>query len=300
MRIKVLLATLVGAVAINGAVAGTYCPPPAKCAKCPVDCCDDQPGNIGVSYMSDYIFRGVRYSRDAVGLHASYTIDNCVVPVTVGFNHITSLASRGVSALGGGNPGGDQTNAFAEVALPGLFGFDTALRYDHFFYPNWRGPSGNNNGRGDSHGSVSLIIARELFCGVTLAYTREYDFNSPSAQIPFSGANTDDGAWIHTLGLSKSFCISDCIGLDLSGGVLYTDNVWGAARASDSTRSAGWNNYYLEAALPISVGCCSTLAPYIGYNGTPDSWMADGTLGLLDGQNANDVLHGGVRLNVKF
>lgn len=303
MKIKLLLATIIGAVSIHGAVAGTYCPPPAQCAKCPVDCCDDQPGNVGVSYMSDYIFRGVRYSRDAVGLHASYTIDNCIVPVMLGVNHITSLASRGASAIGGANPGGDQSNLYAAIGLPGVCGFDLGLRYDHFLYPNWRGPSATNSGRGDSHGQLGLTVSREIFCGVTFAYTAAHDFQSPSAQIPFSGVgfnNDNDGAWIHTLGLSKSICISDCIGLDLSGGVLYTDNVWGLANASGSTRSAGWNNYYLEASMPISVGNCATLAPYVGYNGTPDSWLGDGTPGLIDGQNANDVLHGGVRFNVKF
>ena len=107
MNIKILLATVIGAVSFSGAVAGTYCPPSAKSAKCPVDCCDDLPGQFGISYGSDYFFRGVRFARDVVGLNASYTIDACCIPVTVGVNHWTSLSSNINNRLGNN---GDHTN----------------------------------------------------------------------------------------------------------------------------------------------------------------------------------------------
>lgn len=301
MKIKLLLTTLVGAVALNGAVAGEWCPPAP--AKCPVECCDDTNGTVGISYGSDFIFRGVRYARDFVGAHASYTIDNCVLPVTLGVNHITSLASNNaVNRLGGPSAGGDQTNLFAAAALPSIAGFDLGLRYDHFLYPNWRQPSGANN-FGDSHGALGLTVSREIFCGVVAAYTAQHDFNSPSAQLfpagaGFTNSNADNGAWIHTLDLSKSFCITDCLSLDLNGGVLYTDNQW--INGSGSQRSAGWNSYYIQAALPIAVGNCGTLSPYIGYNGTPDGWLADGVYNGIPGANANDVFHGGVRFLVNF
>lgn len=298
MKLKLLLATIFGAVAVNGAVAGTYCPPPAQYDKCPVECSPDSPGYVGVSYMSDYIFRGVRYARDTVGMHASYTIDSCIIPVTLGVNHYTSLSSNNPgNRLGGPNAGGDHNNLYAAVELPSVYGFDLGLRYDHYFYPNWRTPAGAP-GFGDSHGALGLTISREILCGLTLAYTAQHDFNSPSAQLPFGNSSTDNGAWIHTIDLSKSFSITDCVSLDLRGGVLYTDNMW--AGGSGSQRSAGWNNYYMEAALPIAIGRCATLSPYIGYNGTPDSWLADGVPNGIPGANANDAFHGGVRLGVKF
>jgi hypothetical protein len=257
--------------------------------------------------MSDYIFRGVRYGRDTVGMHASYTIDNCWIPVTLGVNHYSSLTSTTFSRTGGN---GDHTNIYAEVGLPSVCGFDLSLRYDHYLYPNLRAPAGNPpfDTFGDSHGALGLTISREILCGVRLAYTAQHDFNTPAAQFPFWNSNTDNGAWIHTIDLSKSFCITDCIALDLSGGVVYTDNVWSPAgfpapapgNVNGPTRSAGWNNYYLEAALPIVVGRCATLTPYLGYNGTPDGWQADGVQNGIIGANENDVFHGGVRLGVKF
>jgi len=313
MKFKHLLATLLGVAVINVAVAGPYCAPPSASDKCPVECCPDSPGYVGVSYMSDYIFRGVRYSRDTVGAHASYTIDNCFIPVTLGINHYSSLSSTDFTRTG---IGGDHTNLFAEVGLPSICGFDLGLRYDHYLYPNVRTPDnlGVDGARtGDSHGALGLTISREVLCGVTLAYTAQYDFNAPSAHsspIGLWNSNNDDGAWIHTIDLSKSFCINDCVSLDLSAGVLYTDNVYGPSTINPSnnvlrngpTRSAGWNNYYIEAALPIAVGNCATLTPYIGYNGTPDTWQADGVQSntVPNTSNDNDIFHGGVRLGVKF
>ena len=101
--------------------------------------------------------------------------------------------------------------------------------------------------------------------------------------------------------MDKSICITDCLSLDLSAAVLHTDNVWNAA-VNNTNQSSGWNSYYLEAALPINVGRCATLTPYIGYNGTPDGWVGDGVVGYTDGgnQNENDVFLGGVRFNFQF
>jgi hypothetical protein len=309
MKIKLLLGAIIAAASLSGANAGSYCPPAKDCAKCPVDCCEELQGNVGVSYMSDYIFRGVRYSRDAVGLNASYRFDNCVAPVTIGVNHISSLGSNTVSELNAYAPGanGDQTDVFVAVGLPSICGFDFGLRYDHYMYPNAR--IANNAVLGDSHGALGLTVSREVFCGLVLAFNSTHDFNQPSAgtwnqfgTVP----STDNGAWIHTASVSKSFCITDCISLNLTGGVLYTDNLWnnnGANHTAGNVRSSGWNSYYVEASLPISIGKCATLSPYVAYNGTPDGWVADGVQGLgeLGGDpNANDVFNGGIRLNVGF
>ncbi|MDF1816268.1 MAG: hypothetical protein P1V20_28980 [Verrucomicrobiales bacterium] len=316
MKITLLTASIIGAFSISGAVAGpyNYCPPPAKSVPCPVDCCEDLSGHVAISYMSDYIFRGVRYSRDTVGLTASYSFDQCCQQVKIGVNHYSSLGAGHRGNYLGHN--GDQTDIFAVVGLPSLCGFDLSLRYDHYLYANARTPGGNgflgNERTGDSHGALGMTITREIFCGLNFSYTAAYDFQGPSAQA-FGNANVaaigagngiipnnlqDHGAWIHTLALNKSYCITDCVGLDLSAGLLYTDNVW--QNGSGGGSSAGWNNYFIEAALPIIIGRCATLTPYIGYNGTPDTWMADDIYNGMPSGNRNDVFHGGIRLGVDF
>ena len=282
MKIKALLATLIGAVALQGATAGEWCPPVID--KCPVECCDELPGSISVGYDTDYIFYGVRLARDVVWADVNYTFDlPCVgLPVTIGAWHLSSLGS-GVAT---GNDGyGDETNLYAAVGLPSICGFDMELGYKALFYPTTRGPRGTLNNGGDSQNEISLTISREIFCGVTASYRAAHDFNIRDFNSPGQDLS---GSWIHTIGLDKTIDISDCIALDLSGGVLYSDNYW-ANQVAAGNRETGWNNYYIQAALPIAVGQCATLTPYLGYSGTPDTWVADGINGLVPGANRNDV-----------
>ena len=304
MKLKLLLTTLLGAITLNGAIAGEYCAP--KSAKCPVDCCPDSNGNISVGYHSDYILHGVRHMRDNILADVNYTFECLPLPVTIGASHRTSLSSLNNNFLNG-----DESDVYVSVGLPGIFGFDTSAGYIHRFHPNERSVGAQ---QGDSRGEAWIKIERELFCGLNFSYVRSYDRSSPSALLPLTANNQDEGSWIHDIGLNKSFCISDCIGLDLSGGVLYTDNRWPADTTAafvrsggnsgdnnlDRRRSSGWNSYYIKAALPISISCNATLIPYIGYNGSPDSWIADGVDLLSDGNNSNDIFHGGVTLSVDF
>ncbi|MEO0414202.1 MAG: hypothetical protein AAF226_04520, partial [Verrucomicrobiota bacterium] len=74
---------------------------------------------------------------------------------------------------------------------------------------------------------------------------------------------------------------------------------------ASTPRSSGWNNYYLRAALPIALNCRATVTPYIAYNGTPDTWIADGINNAVGypaglGNGGNDAIHGGVSLSVDF
>ncbi|MDF1753046.1 MAG: hypothetical protein P1U89_09750 [Verrucomicrobiales bacterium] len=288
MKIKALLATLIGAVALQGVSAGEWCPPAPD--KCPVECCDDTNGEVSFGYGSDYIFYGVRLARDHVWADANYTFDGLPLPLTVGVWHLSSLGSGGAVS----DAYGDETNLYASVALPSFCGFDASLGYKALFYPTTRQPSPGT--AGDSQNELSLSISREIFCGVTLGYTAAYDFNVTDFNDTVLADRS--GAWVHTLGLSKSVDITDCLALDLAGGVLYTDNYW--ENVAGATKDSGWNNYYLSASLPIALSGCATLTPYVGYSGTPDTWVADGINGGVPGANQNDVFHGGVSISVGF
>jgi hypothetical protein len=273
--------------------------------------------------MSDYIFYGVRLAEDSVWADVNYTFDiPCVgLPLTVGVWHLTSLGSGDPS---GNDNYGDETDLYASLGLSFFCGFDASIGVTHYMFPTTRpsAPGANPNGVfGDSTTEVNIEISRELFCGLVLSYRGAHDFNAPAhlsasatPGLPFS--INDTGAWVHTLGLAKTFDITDCIALDLSGGVLYTDNYWvnvtnhqGVGNPNNTTKShSGWNSYFLEAALPITVGRCATLTPYVGYSGAPSGWVADGKLGIdaagdangIQNANANDVFHGGVSISVGF
>ena len=278
MKIKALLATLVGAVAINGATAGEWCPPAPD--KCPVDCCPESAGSISVGYMSDYLFYGARLAEDSVWTDLNYTFTELPLPVTVGVWYLSEFGNNGAY--------GDEADFYASVGLPSMLGLDASFGYTVYTYPTG----------GYSQHEISLELSRELFAGFTASYRAAYDFNMWQLG---GGAGSQQGAWMHHFGLAKTIDISDCIGLELSGGVLYSDNYWNPALTAGNDNT-GWNNYYLQAALPITVGCTGTLTPYIGYNGSPDGWVLDGANlgGAGAARNYNDLLHWGVSFGVEF
>ena len=322
MKIKAILAALVGAVAIQGATAGTWAPPAP--AKCPIDDCPDIGGNIAVGYDTDYVFKGVRLARDVLWGDVNYTFDNLPFTPNIGVFHLTDL-NNAVGQSFGGPPFfipngtsnyGDETRIYSSIALPSILGFDAGVGYTHYFFPTLRGPSPGGP-FGDSLSEVTATLARELIWGVVGSYQADYRWGSGF------------GGWLHTFGLAKGFDISDAIGLNLSGGVRYNDNYWknfpgfglnnfipGNSHnwpLGNYGRDSDWHSYFIRAALPIALNCRATLTPYIEYNGTPDGWSGDGMYGTYGGgfpivpayplggnANRNDVFFGGVSLNVDF
>ena len=315
MNIKATLAVVTCAVVtFQTAYAGTWANAKAPIDKCPIDDCPDIGGNVSVGYLTDYVFKGVRFARDSMWGDVNYTFDNLPFTPNVGIWHLTDLNdSRATSFYG------DQTNAYASIGLPSIFGFESSIGYTHYFYPTARPPAGGIYG--DSLSEVTATLARELVWGIVGVYSADYRWGN------------GDGGWMHTFGLSKDIHINDCVGLRLTGGVLYNDNYWKYARGSLPASQAaywayqnlngvgnvqngnwgndsGWHSYYVGASLPIQLNCRATLTPFVQYNGTPDGWTGDGmyhsTFGGLFpasmGLNANhnDVFFGGISLSVDF
>ena len=309
MKIKAIYAALVGAVAISGATAGEWCPPAPSGGKCAIEDCPDIGASISVGYESDYIFYGARLANDAVWADINYTFDCLPLPVTVGIWHLSAFgAPDDVVPAFGGFGFGDETDFYASVGLPSICGFDANLTYTAYTYPTrtYGIPVQPNGSPFDTHHELALEISRQIWCGITASYRVAHDFDRGHLDL-----NGDpQGAWMHTLGLAKSFDISDCVGLDLSGGVLYSDNYWvnGSRPGTfwQNDLDSGLNNYYIQAALPIALSCRATFTPYVGYSGTPDTWVLDGSNSGLGntfphwGQNANDVFHYGFSIGVDF
>ena len=296
MKIKALLATLVGALAIQGANAGTeWVPAPSgKSTTCTVaDHCDkacDIGGSISFGYDTDYVWKGLRWAGDSIWADVNYTFDNLPFSPNIGVWHLSSLGSLGDASdptdFGTDNYG-DETNFYASINLPSVLGFDTTLGYVFSLFPNQRS-NFNSAGQpinGDSFSRVQFGASRDLFAGLSFNYLAEY----------FFGGGLDSG-WFHTAGLATSIPIFKCTSLDLSGEVTYNDDVLGDR--------SGFHNYLLKAALPVALNNRATLTPYIAYNGTPDGWSADGVdtgfFGNRVDPNFNDVFFGGVSIGVNF
>lgn len=270
MKTSFLTSALVAMTLISGA--GDWGKAPvgkAPIDKVPIEECLDLGAEISAGYETDYIFKGVRFSRDSVWADVNYTFDGLPLPVTVGAWYLNGInGSRAGLNL-------DELRLYASADLGVVAGFDVEFGYTHYTFPEFRTTVAPVGG----YGELNLGLSRDLGL-VDLTFGSSY---------AMGGGGFAPSGWYHELGIAKGFGITDQISLVLGAGVAYTDGYWGAS---------GWNHYYANASLPIELNCRTTLTPYIGYLGAPDTWVVDGIIGA--DQPQSDILHGGVSLSVTF
>jgi hypothetical protein len=264
MKKAVLVATI-GAITL-GVNAGDWGKAPV--GKAPIEECVDLGGEISTGYMTDYIFYGAQFADHSVWTDVNYTFDSLAVPITVGAWYLNGID----------NPANyDELDLYVSAAVGTFAGFDVALGYTHFVFPETRA---------QGYGELGLDITKSLGF-VDLAFESNY---------ALGGGGLSASGWYHQIGIEKSFGITDSISLVLGAGVSYSDGYFDFVGV---TTGSGWNHYYATASLPIVLNCRTTLTPYIGYNGAPDTWVVDGLAGQ-PGQAQSDILHGGVSLSVTF
>lgn len=237
--------------------------------KTPIEECVDLGGEISVGYQTDYIFNGILFAGDSVWTDVNYTFDGLPLPITVGAWYLNGINESFAGA------GYDELDLYARAALGTFAGFDVDLGYVHYLFPEFR----SNVTPIGGYGEAQLGIARSLGF-IDLKYSLAYGFG---------GGGAAPSGWFHELGAEKSFGLTDNVALVLGAGVAYSDGFWGPS---------GWNHYYATASLPVTLNCRTTLTPYIGYIGGPDTWVVDGIFGGVEPQT--DVLHGGVSMSVSF
>ena len=279
MKKIVLLATL--SALTLGANAGDWGKTPVE-PKVVIEECVDLGGSISTGYMSDYIFYGVRFAGDSVWTDVNYTFDGLAIPITVGAWYLNGINDDIA-------PGGDydELDLYISAAVGTFAGFDVSLGYTHYLFPEFRSNVAPTGG----YGEIGLNIKRSLGF-VDVLFESNY---------AMGGGNIAPNGWYHQLGVEKTIGLTDNIGVVLGAGVGYSDEyfqVGGLVPNAFSPRSSGWNHYYATVSLPIQLNCRTTLTPYVGYNGGPDTWIVDGIAGSNDLQS--DILHGGVSLKVAF
>jgi hypothetical protein len=246
----------------------------ASVGKAPIEESPDFGASLSTGYVTDYIFKGVRFSRDSVWMEVEYALEGLPVPVSVGTSYLNGINGSAVGAAY------DELNAFAKADLGTVAGYALDLAYDYFVFPEFR----SNIAPVGSYSEMTLGVDRQ-FAGIDFRYSLAYGFGD--GITPTNG--TSPRGWFHDLGASKAFGLTDDLSLMLGAGVAYSDGFW---------YSTGWNHYYATASLPIRLNSHTTLTPYVGYSGAPDTWVADGLIGANDAQS--DILHGGVTLSVSF
>jgi len=264
----------------------------APLGKAPVEECLDLGASIFTGYDSSYLYKGYLFGQDAVTTGINYHFDGFGLPLTASMVY-TNVAAGGILS----NATNDDLALGIRAGLPTVAGIDASLSYVYHFYPEDQ----TSRLYPSSQGEVGLHLSRDLQVAV-LKFDLFYNSSAPNSfngMIP-GGANNDSGAWYWDLGLEREFDVFGH-GLILGGGVAYVDNYWGRGpNFRNAGRSSGWSHYYLEASLPIALNCRTTLTPFVGFVGAPDSWLMDGMPNWLGLSGQSDILHGGVNLNVAF
>lgn len=257
-----------------------------------VEECLDLGAVIHTGYQTHYLYKGYLFGQDAVTSGVHYRFEGLGLPVTASMQY-TNVAAGAILT----NATNDDLSLALRADLPSFAGFDASLGYVYHFYPE----DTTNRLYPSSQGELGLHLSRDLQVAV-LKFDLFYNNSLPNAwngMIP-GGANNDSGVWYWELGLEREFDVLGH-GLVLGGGVAYADNYWGRGpNFRNGGRSSGWNHYYLEASLPVELNCRTTLTPYIGFVGAPDSWLMDGMPNWLGLSGQSDIFHGGVNLSVSF
>lgn len=265
MKLQILTCLFV--IAAHVSFAGDWGKAPVP--KVPIEECLDLGATISAGYRTDYILHGVRFARDSVWTELDYTYDGLALPVTMSVWYLNGINGSRI-----GNQF-DELDLRLSAAAGSVAGFDVNFGYTHRIFPEFRSAFAEIGG----FGQLDLGLRRSLGF-VDVAFDTHY---------AMGGGGAAPSGWYHQLGAYKNFGISDAVSLVFGAGVGYSDGYWGGS---------GWNHYFLNATLPIELNCRTTLTPYVGYNGSPDTWIADGIIGA--GQAQSDILHGGVSLNVSF
>jgi hypothetical protein len=255
--------------------------------------CLDLGGVLDVGYQSHYFHKGLLVGGDTVQGQLSYSYDRLALPLTFGVRYANIVAPNTFA-----NVFEDELAVSARVGLPTVAGIESALSYTHFFYPE----SPNTPLWPSSHGEIGLHLAKDLEWFV-LRFNLFHNFGLPNAwngTIPTLN-NGESGAWYWDFGADRRFDLCDRAALVIGAGVAFADNYWGTAPDGQTGgRSSGWNHYYVNASLPIELNCRTILTPYIGFVGTPDTWLMDGAPDWANRATQSDQLFGGLNLSVSF
>jgi len=270
----------VGALAAASALAAGYASAgtsaPTQSAPATVSSGSDLVGQVHVGYGSQYEFRFVDLGSDLVeaGLNLSYDInENFGLSAGAWYGSVTDSQTFGNSF--------NELDLYAAVST-NLGPVSLELGYIYYFFSETPGP--------DDTQEVYLSAGMDVFWGINASATYFYDFDS-------------NNGWYLQPELTKSFELTDCLGLNLSAGVGVSD---GHGRQLADTLGAvgtadGFQGWYVKAELPWQVRENVTFAPYVKYVDADSDLVSDtpsvagtGTLG------GREHLIGGVKLTVGF
>jgi len=217
--------------------------------------------DVHAGYHSIYEFRGVDLGNNLF---------------TAGVNLSTEVAedltlSGGVwyGATEGNDSSFDEIDLFFNLTKS-FERFDLSVGYTHY------GFAGDASQSNTSEWSIGASTNLGYGVGFSTTLYQDLDFF--------------EGSYIESV-FSRSFVLSECVGLDLAAGISYSN---GYNLDTNGGTVNGLNSYYISATAPWEVGKGFTVAPYIKYV-VADSDLASGEEG-----DSENLLFGGVSVSYAF
>lgn len=243
---KAILVAIIGALTL-GVNAGDWGKAPVYDDKTPVESLDFS-GEATVGYDTRYLYRGLWFGNDVAWGDVSISKEltpNLTWSANVFYIDVLSNAlSYSEANLGTGLAYDSNIGTFSVGFL---------------FYKFFDGFAGNSPGVGpgaqQDASEVNIGYSRELFAGITASALAAYDFRISA--MYFEG------------GLSKSWVLTDTIGLELSGALGYGLNDYYSQTLSGDARD-GITHGLVSLALPIAITDNATFSPHISANFSGD------------------------------
>ncbi|MDA7922316.1 hypothetical protein N9B21_01915 [Verrucomicrobiales bacterium] len=242
MKLKPLLITTIGAFAIAGANAGDYAPE----AKAPIY---EEPagwyGEVSAGYDNRYIFRGLWFADDTVW--GGLSISNEIAPGLTWSTNVWYIdAMSNALNYSEANVG---TGLEYETAVGTFSAGFLYYQFQDGFAGN-SAPSNTPAGQRDAT-EFNIGYSRELFMGITGSVMAAYDLRID--------------AQYYEAGLSKSWALTDTIGMDLSGALGYGANNYYSRLGGDLGRNA-FTHGLVTLAFPVALKENVTLTPHLSGN----------------------------------
>ncbi len=235
---------------------------------------DSITGEISTGWDSQYFFRGLWFGDETAWTNVEFSKE-----LATNLTGSVNLFYTEVLDNGAGAFAYSEANVGAALSYDAGFGtFDLGLLHYRFFDGfggSTAGVKGALANANEDATELSLTYSQDIAWGVSASLMYAYDFRIDGQYAEF--------------GLSKSWQLNDCVGLDLSVSTGYSLDDYYAANLGAGAEDDDFTHVLVSLALPVALTETSTLTPHVTANFSQDAREATNN---ANGQDDTEVYFG--------